>query len=55
VAEAQTAREAFITAASTFVMPVVEVDGVKIGDGLPGPVAKRLRALYLDNARATAV
>jgi D-alanine transaminase len=55
VKEAQSAKESFITAASTFVMPVVEVDGVKIGDGLPGPVAKRLRSLYLDNARATAV
>ncbi|MDR3511150.1 MAG: D-amino-acid transaminase [Caulobacteraceae bacterium] len=54
VEEAKRAREAFITAASTFVMPVIEVDGVKIGDGRPGPVAKRLRALYLDNARSTA-
>ncbi len=54
VAEAQRAKEAFITAASTFVMPVTAVDGVQIGDGKPGPVAKRLRALYLDNARATA-
>jgi len=55
VAEAKRAKEAFITAASTFVMPVVEVDGAKIGDGAPGPVAKRLRALYLSNARAHAV
>lgn len=54
VEEAKHAREAFITAASTFVMPVVSVDGHKIGDGTPGPVAKRLRALYLDNARSTA-
>jgi D-alanine transaminase len=55
VEEAKTAREAFITAASTFVMPVTEIDGVKIGDGRPGPVAKRLRALYLEAARITAV
>jgi D-alanine transaminase len=54
VDEAKRAKEAFITAASTFVMPVVEVDGVKIGEGVPGPVAKRLRALYLSNARAQA-
>ncbi len=54
VEEAKAAKEAFITAASTFVMPVVEIDGVKIGDGRPGPVAKRLRALYLGNARSTA-
>lgn len=54
VEEAKAAREAFITAASTFVMPVIQIDGVKIGDGQPGPVAKRLRALYLEAARATA-
>ena len=54
VEEAKQAREAFITAASTFVMPVVGIDGVTIGDGKPGPVSKRLRALYLDNARTNA-
>ena len=54
VEEAKRAKEAFITAASTFVMPVTAIDGVKIGDGRPGPVAKRLRALYLHNARSTA-
>jgi D-alanine transaminase len=53
VEEAKAAREAFITAASTFVMPVVRIDGVEIGDGHPGPVAKRLRALYVGNARST--
>jgi D-alanine transaminase len=54
VEEAKRAKEAFITAASTFVMPVVAIDGSKVGDGQPGPVAKRLRALYLSNARITA-
>ena len=54
VAEAQAAREAFITAASTFVMPVVAIDGQAVGDGRPGPISQRLRALYLDNARSTA-
>jgi D-alanine transaminase len=49
--EAKDAREAFITAASTLVMPVVRVDGSKIGDGRPGPVAQKLRALYLSHAR----
>jgi D-alanine transaminase len=55
VEEAKRAKEAFITAASTFVMPVIAVDGVKIGDGRPGPVAKRLRALYLSTAHLNAV
>jgi D-alanine transaminase len=55
IAEAQGAREAFITAASAFVTPVVKIDGVDIADGQVGPVAKRLRALYLDAAKRTAV
>jgi D-alanine transaminase len=50
--EAKGAREAFVTAASTLVMPVVRVDGAIIGDGKPGPVARRLRALYLSHAQA---
>jgi D-alanine transaminase len=54
VEEAKQASEAFITAASTFVMPVVAIDDVSIGDGRPGPVATRLRDLYLQRARATA-
>ena len=45
--EAKDAAEAFITSASTFVMPVVEIDGVQLGDGTPGPVAKRLREIYV--------
>ena len=40
------AAEAFYTSASAFVMPVVEIDGKTLGDGRPGPVAKRLRELY---------
>ena len=55
IAEAQNAAEAFITAASTFVCPVIEVDGIAVGSGKPGPVAKRLREIYLANARATGV
>jgi D-alanine transaminase len=51
VEEAKQAREAFITAASAFVMPVVAIDGHAVGDGRPGPVSQRLRALYLANAR----
>jgi D-alanine transaminase len=47
VAEAQGAREAFITGAGTLVMPVVAIDGKKIGGGRPGPVAKQLRAAYI--------
>ena len=52
VAEAQAAREAFITAASTLVMPVTAIDGAPVGEGRPGPVAAALRDLYLRRARA---
>lgn len=55
IAEAQGADEAFITSASTFVMPVVEIDGVKVGSGAPGTVATRLREIYLDESLKTAV
>ena len=48
IEEAQGAAEAFMTSASSFVTPVVEIDGVKLGDGAPGPVARRLREIYLD-------
>src|SRR5665213_1311327 len=51
VEEARGAREAFITGAGTLVMPVVRVDGRDLGDGAPGPVAKRLRELYIEAAR----
>jgi D-alanine transaminase len=43
VAEAQAAREAFVTAASMIVQPVVRIDGKPVGDGHPGPVAIALR------------
>ena len=55
IAEAQGAAEAFITAASLFVCPVVEIDGVTLGDGKPGPVVRRLREIYIAEARAAAI
>lgn len=50
IAEAQAADEAFTTSASAFVMPVVEIDGKALGDGTPGPVARRLREIYLEES-----
>jgi D-alanine transaminase len=55
IAEAQAAKEAFITGAGSLVTPIVKVDGVAVGGGSPGPVAKRLRALYIERARQKAV
>ncbi len=48
IAEAKAAREAFITAATNVVTPVIAIDGVRIGDGVPGPVSRRLRAAFHD-------
>ena len=45
-AEAYAAREAFITAATTLVMPVIAIDDHVIGDGRPGPVALALRQRF---------
>ena len=53
--EAQAADEAFFTSASAFVMPVVEIDGTALGQGTPGPVATRLRDVYLDEMRKAAI
>jgi D-alanine transaminase len=50
VEEARHANEAFATSATTFVYPVVRIDGRSIGDGTPGPITKRLRALYIEMA-----
>lgn len=55
VDEAKRAKEVFVTAASTFVMPIVSLDGTKIGNGKPGPVATRLRETYLEQARRDAI
>ena len=55
LAEARAADEAFITSASAFVMPVVEIDGQPVGKGTPGPVVQRLREIYIDEMRAAAI
>lgn len=55
VEEAVQADEAFVTSASSFVMPVVSIDGAMVGDGTPGPVVARLREIYLEEMRKAAV
>lgn len=55
VEEAYSAKEAFYASASAIVMPVVAIDGRPVGEGVPGPLAKRLRALYLEMARKGAL
>lgn len=55
ISEAQAADEAFITSATAFVQPVVEIDGARLGNGTPGPVARRLREIYLDESMKSAI
>ena len=54
IEEACAAAECFFTSATAFVMPVVSLDGRKIGQGAPGEATRRLRALYIAAARASA-
>jgi len=53
VAEAKAAREAFITAATTVVMPVVAIDGDPVANGHPGSIALSLRGSFFDVAEKT--
>ncbi|MCG6884252.1 MAG: D-amino-acid transaminase [Silicimonas sp.] len=55
IEEAQQADEAFITASPLYVLPVVSVDGVKVGAGRPGPVTTGLRTTFLEEAMKQAV
>jgi len=50
IEEACNASEAFITSATTFVMPVISIDGKPVGDGKPGKLTRRLRELYIQTA-----
>ena len=55
IEEAQGGDEAFISSASAFVMPVIEIDGVQLGGGTPGARVARLREIYLEEMRKAAV
>jgi D-alanine transaminase len=55
VQEALAAKEAFVTSASLFVQAVVRIDGQTVANGKPGPITDRLREIYIEFARATAV
>jgi len=55
IGEAQQAAEAFVSSATAFVTPVVEIDGRPVADGRPGRLALRLHELYLEECRKTAI
>jgi D-alanine transaminase len=50
VAEAQKAKEAFLSSATGAAVPVVMIDGVKIGEGFPGALSRRIHDLYARKA-----
>lgn len=52
VAEAQDAKEAFVSSTTSYVMPIVTIDGKPVGNGGPGVVAAKLRSLYEAHADA---
>jgi len=54
VEEALDADEAFLSSATTLVLPIVSIDGNPIGSGKPGPVTQQVRDLYLQMVRDTA-
>jgi D-alanine transaminase len=53
--EASESQEAFITGASTYITPVVQIDGTILGDGRPGQLTRRLQEIYVRFARETAI
>lgn len=53
IAEAKSAREAFISSATTIAMPVVAIDGAPVANGHPGSVVLSLRAAFFDVAEKT--
>ena len=55
ISEAQSASEAFITSATTFVTPVIKINNAKISDGNPGKFTKLLREKYIEKARKIAI
>ncbi|MFO0939286.1 MAG: D-amino-acid transaminase [Pirellulales bacterium] len=55
VAEALAADEAFVTSASAFVMPVVQIDGHSIGTGNPGQFTLKLRQFYIQRMQAESI
>lgn len=55
IEEALAAKEAFVTSATVFVQAVVTIDGKKVANGKPGPMTDRLREIYVEFAKRTAV
>ncbi len=55
IEEAEQADEAFATAATIFVLPVISINGKTLGDGNPGPLTKKILDIYINESRKAAV
>ena len=55
LADALGSDEAFLSGASSYVLPVTRIDEQPVGDGRPGPTTRRMREIYIDYARASLV
>ncbi len=53
--DAKAADEAFISGASTYILPVVKIDDQQISAGIPGELSRRLRDIYIGYARASLI
>jgi D-alanine transaminase len=53
--EMLSAREVFITAATSICFPIIEIDGHPIGNRHPGEVAERIRSSFFDVAEKTVI
>jgi D-alanine transaminase len=53
--DALQADEAFISCASSYVLPVVQIDDQQISGGVPGPRFQELRSIYIEHVRASAI
>ncbi|MDH3630456.1 MAG: D-amino acid aminotransferase [Gammaproteobacteria bacterium] len=53
--DAKSADEAFISGASTYILPVVKIDDQEISAGIPGELSRRLREIYIGYARASLI
>ena len=51
VADVKSSNEAFFTGTAAEVTPIIQVDNVKINDGKPGKITKKIQKIYFDTIR----
>jgi D-alanine transaminase len=49
------ADEAFISGASSYILPIVDIDGHELSGGKPGELTLQLREIYLEHVRASLI